>query len=48
MLDYRAVMIEDANAARSDEAHVAALSTFMSVFGDVLTTREAIGLIEEA
>jgi len=47
MLDYRAVMIEDANAARSDEAHVAALSTFMSVFGDVLTTSEAIDLIEK-
>lgn len=42
MLDYRAVMVEDANAARSDEDHVGALSTFISVFGDVLTTQEAI------
>tara|TARA_B100001167_G_C16688129_1_gene265617 strand:- start:15 stop:698 length:684 start_codon:yes stop_codon:yes gene_type:complete len=46
MLDYRAVMVEDANAARSDEAHVGALSTFLSVFGDVLTTREAIGVLQ--
>jgi len=46
MLDYRAVMVEDANAARSDEAHVGALSTFMSVFGDVLTTREVIGALQ--
>ncbi|MEC7916064.1 MAG: cysteine hydrolase [Actinomycetota bacterium] len=46
MLDYRSVMIEDANAARTDEAHVGALSTFMSVFGDVITTREAIELLE--
>ncbi len=45
MLDYRSVMIEDANAARSDEAHVGALTTFMSVFGDVITTREAIDLL---
>jgi len=39
-------MVEDANAARSDEAHVGALSTFLSVFGDVLTTREAIGVLQ--
>ena len=42
MRDYRAVLIDDANAARSDEAHVSALTTFASVFGDVLSTDEMI------
>jgi isochorismate hydrolase len=46
MLDYRAVMIEDANAARSDEAHVAALTTFALVFGDLLSTDEAIEILK--
>jgi ureidoacrylate peracid hydrolase len=48
MLDYRAVMIEDGNAARSDEAHVAALTTFAAVFGDLLSTDEAIGILKRA
>lgn len=42
MLDYRATLIDDANAAHTDEAHVAALTTFASVFGDVISTDEAI------
>ena len=41
MLDYRAILIDDANAAHTDEAHVAALTTFASVFGDVIATDEA-------
>ena len=45
MLDYRAALIDDANAAHTDEAHVAALTTFASVFGDVLTTDEAIAAL---
>lgn len=40
MLDYRAILIDDANAANTDEAHVAALTTFASVFGDVISTDE--------
>ena len=42
MLDYRATLLDDANAAHTDEAHVAALTTFASVFGDVISTEEAI------
>ena len=42
MLDYRATLIDDANAAHTDEAHVAALTTFASVFGDVISTYDAI------
>ncbi len=41
MLDYRATLVDDANAAHTDEAHVAALTTFASVFGDVIATDEA-------
>ncbi|MDG2111352.1 MAG: cysteine hydrolase [Actinomycetota bacterium] len=47
MLDYRAVLVDDANAARTDEAHVAALTTFASVFGDVMSTDEAIGAMRQ-
>lgn len=42
MRDYRAVLVDDANAARSDEAHISALTTFASVFGDVMSTDEAV------
>jgi ureidoacrylate peracid hydrolase len=42
MTDFRAVMVADANAARTDAAHLAALTTFLQAFGDV---READDLI---
>ncbi|MGI9616157.1 MAG: cysteine hydrolase family protein [Acidimicrobiales bacterium] len=42
MLDYRATLIDDANAAHTDDAHVAALTTFATVFGDVISTDDAI------
>jgi ureidoacrylate peracid hydrolase len=42
MTDFRTVMIEDANATRTDAAHLAALTTFLQAFGDV---READGVI---
>lgn len=45
MLDFRVLMVEDANAARSDEDHVAGLRTFVQVFGDVVKTSEAISMI---
>ncbi len=48
MRDYRAVLVDDANAARTDDAHVSALTTFASVFGDVLSTDEVIGELERA
>jgi ureidoacrylate peracid hydrolase len=42
MLDYRATLVDDANAAHTDETHVAALTTFATVFGDVISTDDAI------
>lgn len=46
MRDFRVLMISDANAARTDEDHLAGLRTFVQVFGDVVSADEAIGLIE--
>ena len=43
MLDYRVVMLSDANAASTDEEHAATLDNFMLFFGDVMTADEAIG-----
>lgn len=42
MLDYRVIMVSDANAARTDEAHAATLNTFLESFGDVMTADEVI------
>jgi ureidoacrylate peracid hydrolase len=42
MRDFRVAMIEDANAARTDEEHLAGLRTVVQVFGDVLTTEAAL------
>lgn len=46
MLDYKVVMIEDANAARYDEDHLVGLTSFYQSFGDVKTTDEAITMID--
>lgn len=35
-LAFKTVMVEDANAARNDEEHMATLSTFLQAMGDVL------------
>lgn len=45
-LGFKAIMVSDANAARSDAEHQAALLTFMASFGDVRTTDEVVALIE--
>ena len=42
MLDYRVIMVSDANAARYDEDHVAGLTSFYQSFGDVRTTADVI------
>src|SRR5262249_6667717 len=42
MLDYRVIMLSDANATWSDEAHAATLNNFAVFFGDVMTADEAI------
>ena len=45
MLDYKVVMVEDANAARYDDDHLAGLTSFYQSFGDVRTTDDAISMI---
>jgi len=42
LLDYRVIMLSDANATWTDEEHAATLNSFMLFFGDVMTTDEAI------
>lgn len=46
-LGYKTIMVSDANAARSDAEHQAALLTFMASFGDVRTTDDTLRLIRE-
>jgi ureidoacrylate peracid hydrolase len=48
MLNFRTMLVSDANAARSDEEHMATLVTFVQSFGDVRTTEEVIGLYGKA
>jgi ureidoacrylate peracid hydrolase len=43
MLDYKVVMVSDANGARYPEDHMAGLTSFYQSFGDVRTTDEVIG-----
>jgi ureidoacrylate peracid hydrolase len=43
MLDYRVIMLSDANAASTDEEHAATLNNFFLFFGDVMTADEVIG-----
>ena len=47
MLNYKVLMVSDANAALSDDTHNAALGTFCELFGDVRTTDEVVALLEE-
>lgn len=41
MLNFKVVMVSDALATSTDEAHAASLLTFYAHFGDVLTAEEA-------
>lgn len=43
MLDYKVVMVSDANAARYEEDHSAGFTTVFQSFSDVMTTDQAIG-----
>lgn len=45
MTDFKTIMVEDANATRTDEAHIAALTTFLQSFGDVRRTDEIITML---
>jgi nicotinamidase-related amidase len=42
MLDYKVVMVSDANGARYPEDHLAGLTSFFQSFGDVRTTNEVV------
>jgi len=42
MLDYRVIMVSDANAARYDEDHLAGLTSFYQSFGDVRATDDVL------
>jgi nicotinamidase-related amidase len=42
MLDYKVVMVADANGARYPEDHMAGLTSFYQSFGDVRTTDEVL------
>ena len=46
MLNFRTIVVSDANAARSDAEHSASLSNLLNMFADVRTTDETIDLIE--
>jgi ureidoacrylate peracid hydrolase len=48
MLDYRFVMLADANATWSDDEHAATLNNFAVFFGDMMTSDEAIGRLVPA
>jgi ureidoacrylate peracid hydrolase len=42
MLDYRVVMLSDANSAFTHEEHVTSLDNFALFFGDVMSVDEAL------
>lgn len=46
MLNYRVLMVADANATLTEEAHKAALMSIMFVFGDVQSTDDVIKLLD--
>jgi ureidoacrylate peracid hydrolase len=45
MLGYDVLFVSDATAALTDAAHLSALCSIMTVFGDVLTTAEVLDLL---
>ena len=45
MLNFKTIMVSDANAAHTDEEHVASLASVFQYFGDVFSTHEIIELI---
>ena len=46
MRDFKAVLVSDGNAARSDEEHLASLSSFIQVFGDVRSCGELMEMLK--
>jgi len=45
MMDFRVVMVSDCLAALSDDEHRASLETFIQQFGDVMTSDEALAVL---
>jgi ureidoacrylate peracid hydrolase len=48
MGDFKTVMVSDANAARSDAEHIAALATVVQFFADVRSTNEVLAMLAGA
>jgi len=46
MLNFKTIMVSDANAARTDAEHNATLGTFYAIFGDVMDTALLIERLE--
>ncbi len=47
MLNFETVMVSDACAALSDDAHVSTLANFQTLFGDVLSVEEILASIDK-
>ena len=47
MLNYRTLVVSDANATTSDEAHNASLNALFNRFADVFTTAEVVDLLAQ-
>jgi ureidoacrylate peracid hydrolase len=48
MLNYKTVMVSDANAAATDDEHNATLANILRIFGDVMSTDEVIARLAPA
>ena len=48
MLNYKTVMVSDANAATTDDEHNATLANILRIFGDVMSTEEVIARLVKA
>lgn len=46
MLDYRTIMVSDANATWSDAEHAATLDLFVAFFGDAITSAETMSRLQ--
>ena len=45
MLDYRVIMVDDANSDDSEAAHRASLDNVAMFFGDVQTTEQVLAML---
>ena len=46
MRNFKTILISDANAAPTDEEHIASLASILQVFGDVYDTQEIVAMLE--